>query len=109
MRNDVIPAEVATAVKGRLGPIYDELLVVMIDLGVLPIFLFGDDRPRLVDVRARAVACLEEWIAAEPSVEHLVSRLPRVMQLDDAAASLLEAAPWADYFDVPESAFAKPD
>lgn len=105
----MIPPEVATAVKGTLGPIYDELLVVMFDLGASPMFLFADDRPRLVDMRDRAVSCLEEWIAEGPAAEHLVSLLPPAMQLDNVAASLLEAAPWADFQELPGSAFSKPD
>lgn len=77
----MIPPEVAISVKGRLGPIYDELLVVMLDLEVPPIFLFADDRPRLAEVRDRAVSCLEEWSAEGPAAEHLVSLLPPPMQL----------------------------
>jgi hypothetical protein len=109
MLRDRIPPDVVAEVKGRLGVIYEELLVVMIDLATPPIRLFGDDRARLVDVRMRAVACIEDWYASEPSVvDGLVGRLPEVMRLNDAAASLLEAAPWADYFGTHDSAFQKP-
>jgi hypothetical protein len=100
-----IPTEVAVAVKERLGTIYDELLVAMLDLGTPPLFLFSDDRHRLVTVRAQAISRLEEW----PAAEHLFGLLPQVMQLNDQAASLLEAATWADYFELPESTFLIPN
>lgn len=109
MTPDFIPADLVAAVKGRLGVIYEDLLEVMTDLATPPIFLFSDDRARLVEARSRAVTCIEDWHASEPEVvDGLVDRLPQVMQLGDAAASLLEAAPWADYFDMHWPAFQKP-
>lgn len=109
MPTDSVPIDVVAQVKGQLGAIYDELLGVMIDLATPPIFLFSDDRPRLVDVRTRAVACIEAWHASEPEVvDELVHRLPDVMQLSDAAGSLLEAVSRADYFDLRQSVFEQP-
>ncbi len=55
----MIPPEVATAVKGRLGRIYDELLVVMFDLGAPHEALVGH-RHLPVDVVARLVSTRRE-------------------------------------------------
>lgn len=66
LRRYGVPPDVSRAVKARLGPLYDDLVAVMVDLGVPPIFLFGDDRPRLIEVRSKAVASIEEWIRTEP-------------------------------------------
>lgn len=105
----MIDPAIASAVKDRLGSVYDELLGVMIDLAVPPIFLFGDARPRLVAVRERARAAVAAWEADDPAaVGALVDRLPQVLQVGDVTQSLLEAAPWSDYFEIPPSAFAAP-
>lgn len=108
MRNHGVPRKVAHAVKSRLGPVYDDLLAVMLDLGVPPIFLFSDDRARLVGVRRNAVEGIHEWVRTDPRVLDLVDLLPEVMQLNDVVASLLEAVTWTDYFDTEMSAFANP-
>ena len=105
----MIDPAIASAVKDRLGSVYEEMLGVMIDLAVPPIFLFGDERPRLAAVRERARASIESWEAEDPTaVGGLIDRLPHVLQVGNAAQSLLEAAPWSDYFEIPPSAFAAP-
>lgn len=60
MPPESIPVDVVTDVKRLLGVTFEELLGAMKDLATPPIFLFGDDRTRLADVRARAVACIED-------------------------------------------------
>lgn len=105
----MIDPHVTARVRTILGPLYDELLQVMIDLAAPPIFLFADDRARLVDVRERSAAVLRAWAADHSDdATALVNLLPRVMQGPDVAASLLETAPWADYFRLPASTFELP-
>jgi hypothetical protein len=100
MSPDFIPADLVATVKGRLGVLYEDLREVMTDLATPPLFLFNDERARLVDIRSRAVACIEDWHDSEPAVvDGLAGRLPEVMQLGDVVASLLEATLWADYSD----------
>lgn len=104
-----IDASVTARVRAVLGPLYDELLGVMIDLATPPIFLMVDDRPRLTDVRDRAATRLRAWVTDHPDESAaLVDLLPQVMQLPDAAESLLETAPWDDYFHLPPSTFGLP-
>jgi hypothetical protein len=79
-------------------------------LGTPPISVFSDDRSRIVEVRTRAVAILERWEADDPvGVRGLIDRIPAVLQLPSSAQSLLEAAPWEDYFAIPQSVLLPPD
>ena len=105
-----IDRAVALEVQARLPATYRHLLQAMLDLGAPPIFLFHDERRRLVEVRDRAVACLDEWAVEDPTrVRELYDRLPAVLQLPEVSETLLEAAPWNDYFSVPESMLLPPD
>lgn len=105
----MIDPNVTARVRTILGPLYDEMLQVMIDLATPPVFLFADDRARLVDVRERSAAILRAWAADHSDdAAALVNLLPRVMQGPDVAESLLETSPWADYFRLPASTFELP-
>lgn len=97
------------AIQARLGPLLDELHQTMIDVDTPPIFLFSDDRPRLVEARTRAIGVLDEWVADEPeSVASIYARLPDMLQHPSAAESLLEAVTSATYFDLPIDLFNQP-
>lgn len=101
--------EVVELVRTRLGPLYDELVQVMLDVGQAPMFVFGDDRPRVVAVRDRAAEVIRRWELEQPElVGGLVERLPAVFQLPDSAQSLLECVPSTDYFSIPDSLFDRP-
>lgn len=105
-----IDPRLTVAVRERLATVYDDLLAVMLDLAVPPIFLFADVRPRLVEVRDRAVAAIEAWEQADPAaVAGLVELLPDVLRDGTSAQALLEGAPWQEYFALPGSAFAAPE
>jgi hypothetical protein len=105
----IIDVRIAASVRDRLGPAYDDLLSVMLDLAVPPIFLFADTRPRLIAARDRAVAAIEAWQQADPvTVAALVERVPEVLRTETSAQALLESAPWQEYFAVPPSTFGPP-
>lgn len=109
MMSDEIPDDVVEAVQARLGPLYDELLTVMLDVDAGPIFLFSDDRSRVVDVRERVCAVVRAWAEAEPSeVQELVDRLPQVLHLPDVTQTLVEAVGWIDYYDLPNAELGLP-
>ena len=104
-----IDAQVTSSIRNVLGSLYGELLQVMVDLAVPPIFLTADDRPRLVEIRERALTELRAWVASHPDhAAALVDLLPDVMVLPDPAESLIETAPWDDYFRLPSSTFEPP-
>lgn len=106
---NLIDPYVTARVRYILNGVYDDLLQVMVDLATPPIFLMSERRHRLVAVRDRAAAVLGEWAALNPEeAEALVSRLPPVLQLRDTVQSLLEGAPWDDYFQRPASIFERP-
>lgn len=97
------------ALRARLGGHLDDLLQTMLDVDAPPIDLFVDERPRLIQARSRALEVLHEWAKAEPDlVTSIYARLPETFQHDSVAESLLEAATWATYFDVPISIFNPP-
>lgn len=99
MSADQIPSDVVTRTKAILGHRYDALLAVMLDLAVPPIFLFSDDRVRLVDARRSAVDVLHERMRQDHAgIERLAAQLPAVLRVPDPAEGLLEAAAWHDYF-----------
>jgi hypothetical protein len=56
-----------TAIRTYLGLQLGELRRTMLDVDTPPIFLFSDDRPRLVAARTRTVEILNQWIAQEPT------------------------------------------
>jgi hypothetical protein len=96
-------------VRKELGELFYGLLKVMIDLGTPPIFLYSDDRPRLVEARDRATALLDRWAVTEPdAVAAIVDRIPEVLRVPSASESLLQAAAWTAYFDLPQSIFLMP-
>lgn len=104
-----IDPRVSKAVRGRLGSAYDELLGAMLDLDVPPIYLFVDDRARLVRARDKAASAILAWAAAEPSdVAELASLLPDPLQVDRHEVALLEGGTWRDYFDLPMTVFSSP-
>ncbi|MEA3075283.1 MAG: hypothetical protein QOF60_191 [Actinomycetota bacterium] len=97
---------VVRAVQSRLGSTYDELVRVLLDVGLPPLFLFHDERPRVVAARARAVDAIRQWGADEPAVvEGLIGRLPQHFHVPDSAEALLESVPSVDYFAIPEALF----
>ena len=97
------------AVRARLGLLLGELHQTMLDVDTAPIFLFSDDRPRLVEARTRAIDVLDQWAADEPeSVAGMYARLPDMLQNASAAESLLEAVTSANYFDLPIDLFNNP-
>jgi len=101
--------EVAAAVRDRLGPLYEELVAVMIDLGVSPLYLSSDRWDRLVDVRTRAFDALHVWSADDPAgFKAVASKVPTELQSDDDATSLLEAATQTDFFVIADSTFRPP-
>lgn len=104
-----IDPRVPAAVRAQLGSSYDELIRVMLDLDVAPIYLFLDDYERLVEVRDRAVMALAAWTASAPgaAAEHM-SLLPANLQGARFAESLLEGAVWDEYFALPASIFSRP-
>lgn len=105
-----IDPRVGEAVSVRLGPALDDLVEVMIDLGVPSLFLFGDDRERLLAARQHAEAMIVEWEAEAPDdVADLRDLLPRDLRLPEIAQSLLEGATWTRYSALPDSIFQKPD
>lgn len=97
------------AVKDCLGSAYDELLGAMLDLDVPPIYLYLDDRARLVQARDAAASAILAWATAEPSaVAKLVSLLPEPLRVDRHEVALLEGGTWRDYFDLPVAVFSSP-
>lgn len=87
-------------IRARLGIRLDELHGVMLDVDAHPVFLFQDDRPRLVEARTRAVELLDEWVASEPTTtDEIHGRLPDLVQHRSVSDSLLEAAMWSDVAD----------
>jgi hypothetical protein len=64
---DLVKQDVST-IRTLLGADLDELLMIMLDIDVFPIFLLADDRPRLVQARERVAEVLRRWVAAEPDV-----------------------------------------
>ncbi|MHB8794823.1 MAG: hypothetical protein ACYC90_05075 [Candidatus Nanopelagicales bacterium] len=111
---DMLDAQASRAiveyVREILGPLYNELLRTMIDLGTAPIFLFLEDRPRLVDLRERAMAVLVERTSTDQQeVDRLLALLPQVMRIDAGPRSLMEAATWLPYFAISVDDFAYPD
>lgn len=108
MPYDLDPKDMA-AVRAHLGTQLDELRRVMLDVDAPPVFLFSDDRPRLVGARANATDLLNRWVAAEPeTTSSIYSRLPDLLQRRSVAESLLEAVTSADYFDLPIDLFDYP-
>jgi hypothetical protein len=106
---NIIDRSVTNDVRQILGDLYADLLRTILDLGVAPIFMFQDDRPRLVEIRERAADRLRDWVEEHPAVAgDLVSRLPEALQYDDLVESLLEAAPYDDYLHLPHSVFELP-
>ena len=104
---DQMDLAVESAVREQLGPLYDELLQVMHDLGVPPIGVNADDRRRLIEVRDQARERLDRWIVAHPSeAEALYRRCPDVCRLPSVSASLLEVGTWNTYFAVRKSDLA---
>ncbi len=102
--------DVVNPVRIKLGSAYDKLLEVMVDLATPPIFLFHDDRARVVALRAEAVAILDGWEQNEPGVlAALAAGLPDVLQLDSPCEALLKATTWSSYFELPEAALGPPD
>lgn len=103
-------ADDMTAVRARLGPRADELRRTMLDVDAPPIFLFSDDRARLVEARTRANEVLALWAAAEPEmIGEMQARLPELIRRRSAAESLLEALMWSDYLDLSIDLFNSPD
>jgi hypothetical protein len=108
MPYDLDPKDMA-AVRAHLGSQLDVLLLTMLDVDAFPIFLFSDDRARLVEARGRAADLLVQWLTAEPDkARGMYSRLPDQLQYRSVAESLLEAVTWADYFDLPIELFRNP-
>lgn len=101
-----IDPALVSAVRGRLGTRYGELLTVMLDLDVPPIFLHADDRPRLARVRAQAMDLLNSWAKDDPAkFEGLLDGVPDILRATSPVEGLLEAAMWDEYFELPESIF----
>ena len=102
-----IDAELTDLVKKQLGAVYDELLLIMIDLATSPIGVFSDDRHRLVEARTKAWQVVSEWTANFPEkAEQLHDMVPRAWRVPDIAQALIEAALLKDYYLIPKSAFA---
>lgn len=98
-----------TSIQTRLGAILNELHQTMLDVDVPPIFLFSDQRPRLAEVRNRALEDLERWSQKDPElVAEIYARLPDVLQNPSTGESLLEAVTSANYFDLPIHLFNNP-
>ncbi|MEI3844908.1 MULTISPECIES: hypothetical protein [unclassified Microbacterium] len=97
-------------VRAQLGQHFDQLVTVMRDVDTFPIFLFSDDRPRLVEARTRAVEVLDAWVVAAPeSAQRIYKTLPDYHQTRSVAESLLEAATATDFNDPSIGLFAAPD
>lgn len=108
MPYDLDPDDIAT-VRASLGPQFDELRRTMLDVDAPPVFLFSDDRRRLVEARTRATRTLDQWVAGEPGIaSKMYARLPDLFQRRSVAESLLEAVTWSDYFDLSISLFDYP-
>ena len=108
MPYDLDSRDIAT-VRARLGSVFAELHQTMLDVDAPPIFLFADQRPRLVAARTRAVDVLDQWVEEEPeTVAGILSRLPDMFRNQSTAESLLEAATSAIYFDLPIDLFNIP-
>jgi hypothetical protein len=81
----------------------------MLDVDAVPMFLFSDRRPRLVEIRTRAVNVVDEWAAGEPEkAAKIYAGLPDMLQNPSVAESLLEAVTSANYFDLPVDLFNTP-
>lgn len=79
------------AVSERLGPLLDLLRETMLDVDTPSMFLFADDRPRLVSARTQALDVLDQWAAEEPArVANMYARLPDLTQRNSVTESLLE-------------------
>lgn len=93
------PDDIAV-VRSHLGPRFDEFRRTMLDLDCPPIFLFADDRPRLMESRAAALQLLDRWVAAEPKrTSEIHAHLPDLAQCRSLSESLLQAATWLNYAD----------
>lgn len=96
-------------IREALGDLFGELIQVMLDLGTPPIFLDSDDRPRIADLRERAKVVLDRWAAAEPKIASVVvDGIPEVLRGPIISESLLVAAVWTAYFDLPPRVFLPP-
>ncbi|MBG6097144.1 hypothetical protein [Nocardioides luteus] len=110
MADDLNISDMA-AIRGRLGPLNDELHQVMLDVDAAPIFLFSTETPRLVEVRDKAVTALDRWAIEVPDVvAGIFDRLMDVFQTPSVSESLLVAVTWAtqsklsiDLFENPSS------
>lgn len=108
MPYELAPDDIA-AIRARLGSVLGELHQTMLDVDAPPMFLFADQRPRLVEVRNRAVDIVNEWTAEEPeTVRGLCARLPDMLQTSSIPESLLQAATWSLYFELPDELFHTP-
>jgi hypothetical protein len=97
MSDDLNISDMA-AIRGRLGPLYDDLHQTMLDADTAPLFLFSKGSPRLVEVRDKAVAVLDRWAVEEPNVvASIYERLMDVLQKPSVSESLLEAVTWATH------------
>ena len=67
MSDDLNISDMA-AIRGRLGPLYDDLHQTMLDVDTAPLFLFSKGSPRLVEVRDKAAAVLDRWAVEEPNI-----------------------------------------
>lgn len=82
-----------------IGPLFDELLQVMHDLSVAPIYLFGDQRGRLVIARDAARAAAVQFCSSNPDlVRSVVDLVPAGIRLPDLPDALIEGGTWNAYF-----------
>ena len=96
-------------IRETLGDLFDELVQVMVDLGTPPIFLDSDDRPRVARLRDRATVVLNRWAAGQPETAlAIVDRIPQGLRVPSISESLLVAAVWTAYCDLPPSVFLPP-
>jgi hypothetical protein len=108
MSDDLNTSDMA-AIRGRLGPLHDELHQTMLDVDTAPLFLFSKDSRRLIEVRGKAVAVLDKWAAEEPDVvASIYKRLSDVLQGPSVSESLLEAVTWSTYSKLSIDVFDKP-
>lgn len=97
------------AVRGRLGHVYEDLYQTMIDVDAAPLLLFSTGSARLVAVRDKAMAILDQWAVEEPRVvADIHQRLMEVVRKPSVPESLLEAVCWSAHSDLSIELFDNP-
>mgnify|MGYP003451853302 CR=1 len=96
-------------VRSVLGAEFESLLTTMHDVDTFPVFLFSDDRPRLVEVRSSCLDLINLWISERPvHAERIYAQLPEHYRTRSISESLLVAVTASAYTDLSIQLFDPP-